>query len=306
MAENIREEFHKRQGIFFMLVSALCFAFMGGFVKAAGNVPLFQKVLFRNLVIVILIAFPLVKLGPSGFWGHPGNRRFLILRSFTGLAGVILFFFSLESLNLGDASMLNKLSPFFVILFSFVFLKHKIKAYQIPALLCAFGGALLIIKPRWDLTMLPALAGIGASVTAGLSYTLISFLKGKEHPNTVIFWFSGISMLFMLPPALLQWHRPGGLEWVALLGTGICAAGGQYFLTRAYQQAPPGEVSIYSYSQIIFSILLGILFFAEIPDGLSLAGAGIIIAVAVFLYRAGRGARNPELRNKNQKAENKI
>ncbi len=282
----------KGQGILFMIISVLFFAFMGVFVKAARDIPLFQKVLFRNLVMAILIAIPMAKQtgkqGYSVFFGHKGNRPFLVLRSLTGLSGVILFFYSLGNLNMADASMLNKLSPFFVTLFSFLILKDKIKNYQIPALIAAFAGALLVIKPRWDLAILPALAGFGAAVTSGISYTLIGFLKGKEHPNTVIFWFSGVSVIIMLPLALMQWHSPAVFEWASLLATGFCGAAGQYFLTRAYQQAPPGEISIYSYSQIIFGIILGYFFFGEIPDKFSIAGAVLIIAVAVFLYFAGR------------------
>lgn len=280
--------YHKGKGIVYMLISALFFAFMGVTVKAAVNIPLAQKVLFRNLVMVVLISVPLLGRGREAFLGRRGNRSLLFARSLMGMTGVFLYFFSLSSLNLADASMLNKLSPFFVTLFSVLFLKERLKSYQIPALLAAFLGALLVIKPRWDLEMLPALAGFCAAITAGAAYTLINALKGREHPNTVIFWFSGISTLVMLPFSLAVWVTPRPLELASLVGTGVFAAGGQYFLTRAYQLAPAAEISIYNYSHILFSILMGLVFFAELPDPLSCLGAVIIIAVALFLYLAGR------------------
>lgn len=273
-----------RKGIMFMLLSALFFAIMGVTVKYSGTLPLAQKVLFRNLVMFFVIALPLYRRESRIFIGNKGNRRYLLLRSLFGILGVFLYFYSLGTLNLGDASILNKLSPFFVTLFSVLFLKNKLSSYQAPALLIAFSGALLIIKPQWDLSVLPALAGVGGAITAGVSYTIISHLKGKEAPETVMLWFSGISTLISLPFVLVMWESPSPLEWAALIGTGVFAAAGQYFLTIAYQTAPPSEVSIYNYSHILFSLIMGYFVFKEIPDLLSLLGASLIIAVAVFLY----------------------
>jgi drug/metabolite transporter (DMT)-like permease len=274
----------RQKGIIYMLLSAFFFSIMGVAVKFSGNLPLSQKVLFRNLVMFLVIALPLSRRGREIFIGNKGSRGLLLIRSLFGFTGVALYFYSLGKLNLGDASILNKLSPFFVTLFSVLFLKNKLNSYQIPSLIVAFGGALLIIKPQWDLSIIPALAGVGAAITAGAAYTVISHLKGKEAPETVMLWFSGISTLISLPFALALWETPLPLEWAALIGTGVFAAVGQYFLTMAYQTAPPAEVSIYNYSHILFSLIMGFLVFGETPDGLSLLGASLIIGVALFLY----------------------
>lgn len=273
-----------KKGIMNMLLSAFFFAIMGVTVKFSGSLPLAQKVLFRNLVMFIVIAFPLFRKDSHMFLGHKGSRGLLLLRSLFGFTGVALYFYSLGKLNLGDASILNKLSPFFVTLFSVLFLKNKLKSYQGLSLLVAFGGALLIIKPQYDLSVLPALAGVGAAIAAGAAYTVISQLKGKEAPETVMLWFSGISTVISLPFALVLWESPMPVEWAALIGTGVLAAAGQYYLTIAYQSAPPAEVSIYNYSHIIFSLVMGFFIFGEIPDTFSLLGAALIISVAVFLY----------------------
>lgn len=273
-----------RKGIIYMLMSAFFFSIMGVAVKFSGSLPLPQKVLFRNLVMFIVVALPLYRRGSGVFIGNKGSRGLLLLRSLFGITGVALYFFSLGKLNLGDASILNKLSPFFVTLFSVLFLKNKLKSYQVPSLIIAFAGALLLIKPQWNLSILPALAGVGAAITAGAAYTVISHLKGKEAPETVMLWFSGISTLISLPFALALWESPLPVEWVALIGTGVFAAAGQYFLTIAYQTAPPSEVSIYNYSHILFSLIMGFAVFGEIPDMLSLLGASLIIGVALYLY----------------------
>lgn len=274
--------------ILLILTSALSFAFMGVAVKGAGNLPVFQKVLFRNLVILFVISPVLLGKGPSAFFGHRGTRRYLLGRSVLGFAGVMCYFTSLSWLTLADATMLNKLSPFFVTLFAALLLGERLGRSRILALLAAFLGALLIIKPRFDLSILPALAGFLSAVLAGAAYTMIRFLSGKETPNTVIFYFSLISTLGVLPWALALWETPTPKEWGALLGTGIFAALGQYCLTRAYQRAPAGEISIYNYTHILFSGVLGFFLLGELPDLLSLIGGVLIAIVAAGLFLASR------------------
>lgn len=280
--------------VFFMILSSLSFALMGVVVKDADQLPVFQKVFFRNIIMLFIIAVPLLKSGLSSgkgfriFLGNSGTRKFLLLRSFLGLAGVILYFYTVDNMNLADSSLLNRLSPFFVTLFAVIFLKNKLFRYQIPALVLAFTGALFIIKPRFDLSILPALAGLTAAATAGGAYSIINYLKGKESPDTLIFWFSGFSTLATLPLALAAWKAPDAREWAALLATGVFASGGQYFVTRAYQRAPAGEISIYNYTHILFSGILGWMVFNEIPDPWSVLGGVIILAVAWFSFQRSR------------------
>jgi drug/metabolite transporter (DMT)-like permease len=184
--------------------------------------------------------------------------------------------------------MLNKLSAFFVIILSAVFLRERIRSYQIPAIIAAFAGALLIIKPGFNMAVIPAVVGAGASVIAACAYTVVASLKGKEDSLTIIFWFSAISTIASFIPMIIFWETPNSRELTALILTGIFAAGGQYFLTLAYTHGPAGEVSIYNYTQVVFSILIGFILWREIPDFLSTAGAILIIGAALGLYLRGR------------------
>lgn len=285
------------RAIIYMILASTCFALMGLAVKYAEGISMFQKVLFRNLVILFIIVPPMLKRGPlargegltrAGRWriflGERGNRKYLLLRSCFGFGGVVLYFYAIMRMSLADSSMLNHLSPFFVTIFAVVFLKDRLAPYQIPALLAAFAGALFIIKPRFDFSVLPALVGVASAVSAGAAYTVLNFLGGREDSATPIFWFSSLSTLVSLPIALAFWKSPDTAEWLALLATGAAAAGGQYFVTLAYQHAPAGEISIFDYTNILISGLLGWLVFGEIPDRWSALGGVIIIAVALFLF----------------------
>jgi drug/metabolite transporter (DMT)-like permease len=272
----------------YMIISALSFALMSVAVKQANSIPLIQKVFFRNLVMLLLIVPQLVTKarlhGSRAFWGNRKNRGWLLVRSLFGFLGVFLYYFSIGKLTLADSAMLNKLSAFFVIILSALFLKERIRIYQIPALIAAFTGAMLIIKPGFNLLILPALAGFATSILAACAYTIVASLKGKEDPLTIIFWFSAVSTLASLFPMMILWEAPDLSGIVVLILTGIFAAGGQYFLTMAYTHGPAGEVSIYHYTQVVFSLIIGFLIWREIPDFLSMGGALLIIGAAIFLY----------------------
>ena len=117
-----------------MLISALSFAFMGAMVKLAGDLPVIEKVFFRNLISLI-VAFVLIKKAGVPLFGLRKNQKYLLLRSLLGLGGVILYFIAISRLSLADSSMLNKLSPFFVTIFALFFLKEKLLKFHISILI---------------------------------------------------------------------------------------------------------------------------------------------------------------------------
>ena len=113
----------KYKGIIYILLAAFCFALMNTFVKLAGDLPSVQKSFFRNLVALIFAAL-LLKKNKIGFTYEKGNLKLLILRSICGTIGILCNFYAVDHLLLADASMLNKMSPFFAIIFSYFFLKE--------------------------------------------------------------------------------------------------------------------------------------------------------------------------------------
>ena len=275
---------NKTKAVFCMLISALGFTFMSVTVKYVTGIPLFEKVFFRNL-ISLGVAFFMLKKSSAPMFGRRENQLALLARSSFGLAGVVLNFYAIANLTLADSSMLGKLSPIFVTIMACIFLKEKIDNKQILSIIVTFLGALLVIKPEFSLEMLPSLAGILSAASAGIAYTLLRYLKDKESPDTIIFYFSLISVVFTAPFALADYVQPTFTQLGLLLATGVFASVGQFGITYAYKYAKATEVSIYNYSAIVFGIILGFIFFGEIPDTLSLLGGAIIIAVAFYIFK---------------------
>ncbi len=278
----------------FMILSAFSFACMGGVIKYAESVSYIEKVFFRNLIIFFLIFIMLIPdIRKGGFRilaGKPQNRMKLLLRSLFGFIGVLFYFYSVEQLVLADSSLLNRLSSILVIIFSAVFLKQKLKRYQYPALIASFAGMILVIKPGFNMQLLPAVAGLLGAVTAAAAYTMIASLRGSENSLVIIFWFSGISIIFLIFPFLRVWTAPTASELAALIATGLFSAAGQFFLTLAYSYGSASEVAIYNYTHVVFSALIAVVFFGEIPDAFSIGGAVLILGSALFLYFRGKKA----------------
>ncbi len=270
-----------------MAFSGVCFALMGAMVKLSGPVALTTKVFFRNLVTLAITGGVACHLRQNPLAATPHWRQ-LVLRSLCGLLGVLLYFHALSRLALADASLLNKTSPFFVTIFAVVILKERFNRALVPALLAAMTGAALVIKPSFDLAALPAVAGLGSGLFAGLAYVLVRGLRGRETPNRIILTFSLVSCVAMLPWLFLHPPHPTGLQWGALLGTGLFAAGGQYGLTFAYHHARASRITVFTYLHVVFAGLLGYLFWGEILDPASLVGGALIVGAAAWTHRVAR------------------
>ena len=275
----------KYKGIMFIVLSALCFAFMNVFVRMAGDLPAVQKSFFRNLVAFI-IALAMMVRHKETFQVEKGNWKFMLLRAIFGTLGILCNFYAVDHLVLSDASMLNKMSPFFVIIFSFIFLKERLTFFQGFTVICAFIGSLFIIKPSFqNVDFFPALIGFLGGMGAGLAYACVRYL-GQHGVNgaVIVAYFSGFSCLFTLPFLILDFHPMTIFQILCLLGAGAGAAGGQFAITAAYTHAPAREISVYDYSQLIFTTILGYFLFGDIPDGWSFLGYFIIIAMAVLVF----------------------
>ncbi len=274
----------REKGIIYILLSSLFFALMASAVKFLGDIPNAEKIFFRNLVGVF-VAAAIVKKNGASLAGN--NKKMLFLRSFFGLLGIATYFYALSEIKLSDAVILNKVSPFFVMIFAAIFLKEKITKKQVFALIIALFGAVFVIKPGFDSNIFPSLIGLSAGFFAGIAYTIVRHLRKTDVAGTVVFYFCLYSTLVMIPFMLKgQFVVPEGIEIAALLAVGVFAAAAQLFMTNAYRYAEAGELAIYTYANIIFSTVLGLIFFSEIPDLLSLVGGVLIITAGYLNYRA--------------------
>ncbi|MBQ0064476.1 MAG: DMT family transporter [Firmicutes bacterium] len=270
--------------------SAFFFATMNIFVRLSGDIPSIQKSFFRNIVAAIFALFLLLR-SHNDLKYKKKDIPLLIVRSTFGTIGILCNFYAVDHLVVSDASMLNKLSPFFVIICSSLFLKEKSNLIQKISIVIAFLGALFVIKPSADFMHNPAsLIAVLGALTAGIAYTCVRQLGKNGVPGPkIVFFFSAFSCLSVSPWIVLHYTPMSMTQILMLLLAGLSAAGGQFCITAAYTFAPAKEISVYDYTQIIFSALLGFIVLGQIPDIWSILGYTIITGVAVWSFIRQRG-----------------
>lgn len=275
------------KGIICILLSALCFSGMSSFINLSGDVPVAQKIFFRNLVALFIAAFMLLK-NKERFLPTKGCLPYHIIRSSVGLLGVFGNFYATTHMSsTADAAMLNKMSPFFTLIFSAIFLKEKVKPRQAIAIGIAFVGAMFVIKPTLsNIDLIPSLTGFIGGIGAGAAYTCVRHMGNKgENSRFTVFFFSLFSCLVTAPYLIFNFHPMTKMQWIYLIMVGVCAAGGQFAITAAYTFAPSREISIYDYSNVIFTAISGYFFLGgQVPDLWSFIGYAIICSMAVWMF----------------------
>ncbi len=277
---------NRTKGIVCIVLAALSFALMGNFVHLAGSVPSMQKAFFRNFVAMVF-AFLVMKKHHVSF--HPPEKRhwrYLLARAAFGTLGLLCNFYAVDRLNLSDASMLNKMSPFFAIIMSYFLLKERLTLFQGAAVAVAFLGSLLIIKPNpANMALVPSVVGLVGGFGAGVAYTVVRIMSKKGvNSSLIVFVFSTFSCLVCVPYIVVV-HAPMTLGQLGcLLLAGVFGCAGQFAITSAYRFAPAKDISVYDYTQVIFSALLGWTFFGQVPDRWSLLGYVVICGTGVLMF----------------------
>ena len=272
-----------QKAIVYILISALAFTLMSTVVKLAKDIPIYEKVFFRN-IINLIIAVNILKRDKISFWGEKKNRKYLVIRGVLGLLGVVCNFYAVTQMNLSDASMLFNLTPFFVTLFAIFFLGERILKIEYISLISAFIAVLLVIKPQFNMGIIGGVVGIIGAACAGGAYTLVSHINKKENPVTIVFYFTFVSVILMTPFMIFNFVKPNMIELLLLILVGIFASVGQFMVTLAYKYGKPSEVAIYNYTSIVFAIAIGFGIWKEVPDKWSILGSIILIGTGVNLY----------------------
>lgn len=205
-----------------------------------------------------------------------------------GLLGMLGNFYATTKMaSTADAAILNKMSPFCTLIFSALFLKEKVKPKQAIAIATAFLGVLFVVKPTMDnVELVPSLAGFAGGVCAGAAYTCVRYMGTKgENGTLTVFFFSMFSVVCTAPYLIFNFHPMTARQWVYLILVGVCAAGGQFGITAAYTYAPSREISVYDYSNVIFTAVSGYFFLGgQIPDLWSFVGYFIICSMAIWMF----------------------
>jgi drug/metabolite transporter (DMT)-like permease len=270
-----------RRGVFYMMLASLFFACMAVCVKVLQRIPVLELIFFRALISASLCLVGIWRARIPAF----GNRKgLLILRGFCGALALAQGFWLVQNAPLAAASTLTHLSPIFTTLIGIWFVREKVAPLQLLWFALSFAGIVLMQGFDFRITPLHLLLGITASLTMGLAYNCVRKLGRTEHPLVIIFYFPLICLPLTGFYSLFHWVMPQGEEWLWLLALGGFTQLGQYFMTKSYQVAEISKVAIVNYTEVIFALLIGLLFFGEHFNlltyaGMALVGAGVVLSM---------------------------
>ncbi len=279
------------KGVLYMLMGALISAMNGALTKIlADHMSALEIVFFRNLLGVALILYALKHTAPklSG-----GKFYMLISRGVYGFLAMILFFYTITVIPLGEAITLNKTSPLFVSILAYYLLKEHLSLNTIFALIIGFFGIILIVKPFGFSISYAHFLGILGGFFAAAAYTTIKKIKDIYDSRVIVLSFVGIGTLlpaigFLLAPYI---DAPEAISfmfpvftmpntiyvWSLIIFMGLISTLSQWLLTKAYSASKVSIIGVISYTNIPFSIGFGWMLGDALPDMYTYIGISLII-----------------------------
>ena len=283
-----------------MLVSTLFSAVNGALAKMLSDeLSALEIVFFRSLIGMSIILIMLKHTPPRLGGGRPWR---LLLRGFFGFSAMILYFYTITTIPLGEAITLNKTSPLFVALIAFFLLKERLSPKGVAALFMGFAGVVLVTKPLGISTGYEHLLGVLGGFLAAAAYATIRSIKEYYDPRIIVLSFMGMGtavplLMFLVaafytPPPFLEFlisdfvvpTSPKTWLFIGLLAA--IATLSQWLLTKAYATTHAGIIGIVSYTNIPFAILFGTLLGDSLPDLFAFAGICLIIAGGLLVKKA--------------------
>jgi len=286
------------KGVKYMLIASFTFAIMGAFAKLSSqSMSSLEVVFFRNIAGVILVGYAVYKTPLKQVGGKP---FLLFFRGFMGFVALLAFFYNIAHISLGDAMTYSKTSPIFTAIFAFLFLHEKLSFKGWMAIFVGFIGIVFITEPTGVGFTKYDLLGIFSGVGAALAYTSVRELKNFYDTRAIVLSFMvtgtlGPIFLFLISMyidaseldfMLGEFVMPEGIVWFYVIAMGIFATISQLLMTKAYAETKAGIVGAVSYTNILFSVIVGLMLGDALPSLTTTFGITLIIFAGIMVARA--------------------
>lgn len=285
-------------GVKYMLIASFTFAIMGAFAKLSSeSMSSLEVVFFRNIAGVFIVGFAILKKPML----HKGGKPFLLFfRGFIGFVALLAFFYNIAHISLGDAMTYSKTSPIFTAIFAWLFLHEKLAKKAWFAIFLGFIGIVFIMQPSGLGFSKYDLLGLFSGVGAALAYTSVRELKSYYDTRAIVLSFMSIGtigpmILFVISPYINtveldflfgKFVMPQGIVWVYVIAMGVFATISQLLMTKAYGETKAGIIGAVSYTNILFSIMVGVILGDSFPSFITSFGIMLIVLAGIIVARA--------------------
>jgi drug/metabolite transporter (DMT)-like permease len=277
-------------GIALVLAAHLAFTLMGALVRHFGQtMPVGEIVFVRSFFALIPLLAMLVwrgELGSALRTKSPGAHFF---RSVSGAAGMFLNFAALALLPLADATAIGFAAPIFTVVLAAVFLGEVVRVRRWSAVGVGFIGVLVMLSPYVGGappgagTALGAFLALAGAFVVAVAMTQVRHLSRTETTASLVFYFSIICSLAALATLPWGWIAPTPREFALMVVMGFLGGIGQMLITESYRHASASVVAPFAYSAMLYSIVIGYVWFGEVPEPIVLIGAAVVIGAGLFV-----------------------
>jgi drug/metabolite transporter (DMT)-like permease len=286
------------RGALWMLASALCFTVMTMLIKLLGqDYPAALQTFYRQAA-GLLVLTPLILRDPRAAFRttRPG---ILVFRALAGTVGLILAFYSYQMMPLADANALSFTRTLWLAPLALFVLQENVGPRRLAATVVGFLGTLLMLQPSLQGSMAwPAAAGLASSLLFALTITGMKVMTRDHTTMTLMAWSAALGLILAVPPALFVWRWPtlGDLALLAVMG--VLGTLTQACYIQGMAEGDAAAMGPIDYTRLVFAILLGYLWFGEIPTAVTLAGAAVVIGSTLYITwrEAHLGKRAPPTR----------
>jgi drug/metabolite transporter (DMT)-like permease len=279
------------QGILWMLLTTLNFVMVNVLVKYVGSgLPILESAFLRFLLGLVFLIPALKSVAKVQF--TPRLWKLTFGRALFHALAMTCWFFAMTKIPMGEVTAMNFMNPIYVSIGAVMLFGERIALPRILALVVAFLGGLVILRPGFREIDPGHLAMIVSAIAFAGSYLIASQLTRELPASVVVFLMSVTVPLVIAPFAVLHWQTPTLHEVVLLFFTAAFATFGHYSMTRAFSCAPQSVVQPVVFIQLIWSVSLGMLLFGEAFDPFVILGGAMIIgAVSFITWREARAKR---------------
>ncbi|MGI9371807.1 MAG: DMT family transporter [Hyphomicrobiales bacterium] len=275
-------------GIALMVGSFVVFAAVDASAKyLSASLPVGQVIFLRYIIATIYAAIILSATGGLRFFKtkKPGLQ---VVRGILLAIATVTNFIALQHLRLDQTSSIMFSSPLWVCALSVPLLGESVGPRRWAAVAGGFIGVLIIVRPGTEGFHWAMLVSLISPLAVAL-YLIASRKVGEtDSAQTSMFYPTLVGTFAVLPMVPLEWAPPSGYEWFIAVIMGVSASVGHQMLSQAHRMAPAPILAPFIYTQIISMAAMGYIFFGDVPDRWTFAGAAIVIASGLYLLARER------------------
>jgi drug/metabolite transporter (DMT)-like permease len=281
-------------GIFLILGAGFLFTVMDAAAKHLSQSYSVVEIAWGRYLFATL-SLPVI-LHRFGGMGSIRSKRLALqlLRSFFLLGSTVIFWLAVKFIPLADATAVGFVGPLMLTALSVPFLKEKVGLRRWVAVVVGFLASLIIIRPGFAMAQPAALLPL-LSAAAFAAYAICTRLLSRNDSwATTFIWSSLLGLVVLSLAAPFDWRSPDLAGWLGLAFLGLIGSLGHLLLILAYARAPASTLAPFSYIQLIWSTVIGLVWFGNFPDGWTLTGGAIIAASGLYVIHRERLRRASE------------